>query len=370
VTEQAARRGAGEGAEEVTEQAARRGAGEGAEEAAEGAARQGEELMQPPPKGNEGIRELETGAPIRGEMVEQTGLPRQQLDGLEDYARQNDLNMTGRATNPYSRPALEAGDAIPKPLDIKIKTGNDLDVLLGANPANRGQVTLFEPRMPDTRGMSPELVEALNRRHVQRMAEWNKYKDAWTESVNLRGERVMSIKGTERTHRLVDGRIEVLHEGQWRGYAGDFDLVDITRADGTPLSPAEFQRHVDALVERGLIEHGGEVRVMTDIMRNSPHPPGSAEWMKQAREAWDLRNSLENAHLDNGEIIVGIHGTHGLHRGPRIDDALPWRGGFETPSGQLMDGSTFVVESGAVRPLDLGGAAPGTSALMRGMDDE
>jgi len=352
-------RGSGAGTKEGLEE----GLEEGAEEAVESGARRVDEgQLDVPPKGNEGIRDLETGARIGDDMVDQTGLPRQQLDEIENYTRENDLNVAGRSTNPHSRAALESGEAIPKPLDIKIKTGNDLDVMLGANPANRGQVTLFRPEMPNTAGMSDDLVEALNRRHAQRMAEWNKYRSGWTEGA----ERTMSVKGTTRTHRLNNGRIEVLQDGQWRGYAGDFDLVDITRADGTPLSAAEFQRHVDAMVERGLIEHGGEVRVMTDVLRNSPHPPGSAEWMEQARDVWDLRNNLENAHLEGSEIIIGINGREGLHRGPRIDEFLPWRGGFEAPGGELIDGTTFRV-AGEAPNLDLTDAA---SSVLREMDDD
>jgi hypothetical protein len=293
-----------------------------------GAGPPAEDLTPVPPKGNERLAAVPTGGRIDDDLIPETGLTRSHLEEVENYARDNDLNVTGRASNPRSG-AVE--DAVNKPIEIKIKTGTDLDVMLGAQPQNRGVVTLFEPKMPDTRGMSPELVEVLHHRHAQRMAEWTKYQETWT-----RGNRVAEFGGVERTHRYIDGRIEVLVDGRWRQVKGDFDLVDITRADGTPLSPAEFQQHVDAMVERGLIEHGGEVRVMTDVMRNNPHPPGSDEWMEQAREVWRLRNDLENAHLEGAEIIVGINGREGLHRGPRLDEFLPWRGGFEQAGGGLI----------------------------------
>ena len=179
----------------------------------------------------------------------------------------------------------------------------------------------------------------------------------------------MSVKGVDRTHRMVDGRIEVLYDGQWRSYAGDFDLVDITKADGTPLTAAEFNRHVEGLMERGLIEHGGEVRVMTDVMRNSPHPPGSAEWMAQAREVWALREGLENAHVD--EIVVGVHATEGLHRAPQLDE-LGWKGGFEAPGGGLLDSSAFAGAGDEVlgSGRSIGDVADAGPAAMRELGDE
>jgi hypothetical protein len=75
--------------------------------------------------------------------------------------------------------------------------------------------------------------------------------------------------------------------------------------------------------------------VMTDLMRNNPHPPGSSEWMEAANDAWALRNDLENAQFA-GEINIGINGTEGLHRAPDPEDFLSWRGGFENPDGTLL----------------------------------
>ncbi len=326
------------------------------DETLEGAARQLDEAGEPmrgvPPKGNEAIRELETGARIPDELAPQTGLTRGHIDELQTYTRNNDLNVTGRATNPYSAEHLANGTAVRKPLDIKIKTGNDLDVLLGANARDRGVVTLFEPKMPKTAGMSDELIDALKSRRKERIKEWNDYKDAWV----ARGERTMSFGGTTRPQRLMNGRLEVMVDGQWKSIAGDFDLVNITRADGTPLSAVEFNRHVDEMVQRGLIEHGGEVRLMTDIMRNNPHPPGTKAWLEEAAEVWRLRNKLENAYAE-GEFVLGIHATEGLHRAAD-PDLLRWQGGFEGADGRL-------IEFGS--PPDLSGAAPG---ILRGLTDD
>ena len=327
-----------------------------------GARRVTEDLTDIPPKGNEAIRELDTGARITDDLVPETGLTRGHIDELETYARNNDLNVTGRSTNPHSAQHLADGTAVRKPLDIKIKTGNDIDVLLGADARNRGVVTLFEPKMPNTTGMSDDLVEALHRRHTSRLKEWNKYKDSWV----ARGERTMSFGGTARPQRYMNGRIEVMVDGQWKSVAGDFDLVNLTRADGTRLSAAEFNMHVKEMVQEGLVEHGGELRVMTDMMRNSPHVPGSDAWMKQAAEVWELRNSLENAYGEAGEIVIGINGREGLHRAAD-PDLLRWAGGFEGADGRMIDFGSSPGLGGALP--DLSGAAPAAPGILRGVGD-
>jgi len=294
-----------------------------------GARRVTEDLTDVPPTGNEALRDLEPGSRIPDELVDETGLTRDHLERIQNYTEKNGINASGRSSNPLSGGPLADGSAVRKPVEMKIKTGGPLDVLLGGKPQNQGVVTLFEPKMPNTTGMSDDLIKALEERHAKRMTEWIEHGDEWSK-----GHRVLEFGGVERTHRFYDGRVEVLFDGKWRSVGGDFDLVNLTKADGSALSPAEFNRHVKAMMEEGLIEHGGEMRVITDIMRDSPHEPFSAGWNEALGKALKLRQGLQDGHAT--EIVIGIGADRGLVRLPQIE-VLPAIGAYEAPVKGLLD---------------------------------
>ena len=297
------------GLDEATEAVVRQ-----ADELAESGLRQADELLPVPPKGNEALKRLPPGTRVSDDLLAQTGFTQKHLDDLAAYAKENKLEVGTRAANPYSAKHLADGSAIRKPLDIKAKTVGDVDVMLGADPAHRGTVGLFNPKYPsyeELQKMSPDLRQAVESRYQSRLKEFAETRATYE-----------AMDGV----RISNGQIQKLGaDGKWRNYAGDMDLVYLRDAAGNPLPPGEYDRVVAEMRSKGLIEHGGEVRVMEDVMREAgkKFEPGSAEWTAELRKAIRLREALEAAHAD--EIVVAMMPNGKLVRGEAVEELLSGR---------------------------------------------
>ncbi|WP_455711470.1 WXG100-like domain-containing protein, partial [Streptomyces griseus] len=75
------------------------------------------------------------------------GIPEKNFSKFRDVARDRNVVVDVRPTNPSAPKWLDAG-AMPKPQDIKAKTVNEVDVLLGADAGNVGLVGYFKPVLP------------------------------------------------------------------------------------------------------------------------------------------------------------------------------------------------------------------------------
>jgi hypothetical protein len=297
-----------------------------ADELGEAGMRQADELLPVPPKGNEALAALPPGTRISDDLLAQTGYTQQHLDKLAKYASDNGYEVGARAANPYGAKHLADGSAIPKPLGVKAKTVSDIDVMLGANPAHRGTVGIFPPKLPpyeELQKMSPDLRKALEARYQSRLKEFysapkdlKKFQAELIES----GDKITKV-------RLYNGQVQARGaDGRWRNYAPDMDVVYIRDAAGNPLPSQKLDRVIDEMKELGLVQHGGEVRVIEDVMRKaekSGMKPGSAEWSAELRDAIRLRESLEAAHAD--EVVVAMTSNGTLVRGDVVDEVLSGR---------------------------------------------
>ncbi len=146
-------------ADEVAESGMRQ-----ADELAESGLRQADDLIPVPPRGNEALGALKPGTTISDDLLAQAGYTQKHLDELAEYAEKNGYEIGARSANPYGAQHLADGSAIPKPLALSAKTVSDVDVILGANPAHRGTVSIFPPKLPsadELQKMSPDLQKAL-----------------------------------------------------------------------------------------------------------------------------------------------------------------------------------------------------------------
>lgn len=255
-------------------------------------------LQGMPPPRNVVLRHLGPGERIPPHFLHQTGFTQRHLDNMADFTRRRNVVMGARTTNPYSLRHLQEGLAIPKPLDIKSKSIGDLDVLLGAKSQHRGTVGLFEPRMPDTSGMTDELADAVRSRYSQRMDEW----------------RTIRPQIEADPNRFIrDGRVFDAKTG--KPFAGDMDMVYMRDATtGEIIRGQRYQDLVAEATDRGLIEHGAELNLVDDLTRGKP--VGSPEWRAAWDKAHELRGTLEGATVHGNEFVVemGIDGT--LRMGP------------------------------------------------------
>lgn len=199
---------------------------------------------------------------------------------FQDFADNHDLVIDVRPTNPASVPWLKRG-AIPKPQSIKAKTINDRDVLLGADPQHKGLVGFFEPRMPPQGTMTDAEYAALRKRYDQRAEELDRYGDKMAE--------VAREPIGPRRFEVSDGIVYGYdRDGVRRPVAGDHDMFDVRRPDGTRLSAGEYDALVDRMQRRQMgVEHGAV-----------------QYWAPQSDDERRIRESLLDAHKPGGEPLV------------------------------------------------------------------
>lgn len=200
-----------------------------------------------------GLADPATGGtgPLNPERIEREfGILERNQRVFQAFADRRDLVIDVRPTNPSSVPWLNEG-ALPKPQALKAKTIDDRDVLLGADPGSQGLVGYFRPgELPSQGGFSDAEYAALKERRGERLAEFDTYADTMAE-LGRRDAR--------------DGRFEVengvVHgydrDGVRRPVAGDHDMFDIRRTDGSRLPTAEYNRLVETMIARDMgVQHG------------------------------------------------------------------------------------------------------------------
>ncbi|WP_250291808.1 hypothetical protein, partial [Streptomyces atroolivaceus] len=160
-------------------------------------------------------------------------MPEKAFKGFRDLARDRNVVIDVRPTNPLAPKWLEAG-ALPKPQEIKAKTLNEVDVLLGADPESVGLVGYFKPVMPEP-GAVPE---------GEREGVLSRFNERSTEFRALAAK--MAALEAENRFVVRDGVVFGLGEdGGRRPITGDHDVFDVSTPDGTRVAhPAH-----DALIE-------------------------------------------------------------------------------------------------------------------------
>ena len=162
------------------------------------------------------------GTTMRTEMSGSTLRARKAMQQIAD---EHGVIIHVRPTNPASRRWLDSGRAVAKPMDIKAKTLNQWDELIGGPKNSEGLVGYFKPKKPPKdmmKNLSPKSKGEIWRQYNRRMAEFD---DLAPKMAKLKA------KGID----VVDGKIIDTRTGKY--FTGDNDLFDITSFDGKPLSP-------------------------------------------------------------------------------------------------------------------------------------
>ncbi|CAM5740832.1 hypothetical protein SMICM304S_03518 [Streptomyces microflavus] len=161
------------------------------------------------------------------------GIPEKNFNKFRDVARDRNVVVDVRPTNPSAPKWLDAG-AMPKPQDIKAKTVSDVDVLLGADAGNVGLVGYFKPVLPDQGSVPVDAWDRVLSRFNQRSTEFHE----------LAGK--MAQYEADGKFTVHDGIVFGFDgEGGRRPITGDHDLFDVSAPDGSRVSLPEH----DALIE-------------------------------------------------------------------------------------------------------------------------
>ncbi|MFJ6806659.1 hypothetical protein ACIQRK_11560 [Streptomyces anulatus] len=176
------------------------------------------------------------------------GIPEKNFDKFRNVARDRNVVVDVRPTNPSAPKWLDTG-AMPKPQDIKAKTVNEVDVLLGADAETVGLVGYFEPVLPDQGSVSVDAWDRVVSRFNQRSTEFHE----------LAGKMAQyEADGKFTVHEGIvfgfDG------EGERRPITGDHDLFDVSSPDGARISPLDHDALIDEMRAKDMaVAHGAHM---------------------------------------------------------------------------------------------------------------
>ncbi|MEO3973700.1 hypothetical protein [Streptomyces sp. CAU 1734] len=209
------------------------------------------------------------GAPHRLRVVQVSpaytervlGIPVENQRKFQGTADRRGVVIEVRPTNPESVAHLKRG-ALPKPEEIKAKTINEVDVLLGAHPANIGLVGLFDPAPPTAgaveavdRTARPGARERLAARFALRYEEYRELGPAM-ERLTARGPDGSPPEVAVRAG-VVWGRDRA---GEWHPFTGDHDLFDLMNPDGSRLDPGPYTEVVQQMTDGDMgVRHGAHM---------------------------------------------------------------------------------------------------------------
>jgi hypothetical protein len=225
------------------------------------------------------------GAALERQVIEEEyGILLDNQDRFQSFADRRGIIIDVRPTNPASVPHLKQG-AIYKPVDIKAKTLNEADLLLGVESWKLGLVGFFlkRPPEPKRRGLSPEDRARAKDRHRMRSEERQLY---------IQKMMKLARKPLGPGRFVVDGYVVYGYDADKVRHpiAGDHDLFDIQRADGTELT----QEAYDDLI---LQMHRARFGVQHGAVRR-----------------WDTLESAEDAKMKEKLLSQHERGGEGLVR--------------------------------------------------------
>ncbi|MGW5924855.1 WXG100-like domain-containing protein [Streptomyces anulatus] len=176
------------------------------------------------------------------------GIPEKNFDKFRDVARDRNVVVDVRPTNPSAPKWLDAG-AMPKPQDIKAKTVNEVDVLLGADADNVGLVGYFQPVLPDQGSVPVEAWDRVVSRFNQRSTEFHE----------LAGKMARyEADGKFTVHEGIIFGFD--DEGGRRPITGDHDLFDVSSPDGSRISHPEHDALIDEMRAKDMaVVHGAHM---------------------------------------------------------------------------------------------------------------
>ncbi|WP_329550691.1 WXG100-like domain-containing protein [Streptomyces sp. NBC_00696] len=178
----------------------------------------------------------------------QYGMPEKNFDRFRDLARTRNLVIDVRPTNTAAPEWLDQGK-LPKPKDIKAKSVNDLDVLLGAKAEHRGLIGYFEPVRPERGNLDDRTWEGLERRFAQRAEEFETLAPVMA---GLVAEGRFKVE-----NGLVYGRDG---QGDWTEITGDHDVFDIHTPGGTRLAGEPYGEVVNTMMTTDMaVMHGAHM---------------------------------------------------------------------------------------------------------------
>jgi hypothetical protein len=196
-----------------------------------------------------------TGYTPTGRPVNLGGITDKSKIAIQNVADDMGVQIHTRPVTGAAKDLLESGRALPKPLEIKAKTLNKLDELIGGPRGQEGVSAIFKPTKPPEsvlRNMPSDVRKELEKRIADRAKEYTKYIDEIKANPNF---------------KIVDNVI--LDRKTGLPFTGDVDIYDITSFDGKPLTEKVKQMVWQKLesIQPANVKHGN----LTSWNPSDPH---------------------------------------------------------------------------------------------------
>ncbi|MEA2024187.1 MAG: hypothetical protein U9N79_07865 [Actinomycetota bacterium] len=324
----AAKRAAREAGEEIPDAVARRAAE--AEELAGHVVRKQDDYLR---------TFAREGDVIPANHLHETGYAARDVKAAGKICADEGVEIYARTTNMDSMRHIRDGTALPKPLDIKAKTINELDTYLGAKPSDKGLVGYFKPVEPDLSKIPAHLHDDVSKRLIERADEFAKLSDD-VKFQKLLDDDVLRMEGD----RIID-------TATGKPFAGDIDAVMLKdKATGKYLTGGDrYERVINRWRTDVGGQHGVEMNAVADI--TAPYRPGTPAHDEALAKATDLVEDLQAGHTSGKEVVVRFDADGALRRGPRDINLTP------TADQILVEGTG---EAGRAAPTDIGGSVGST----------
>ncbi len=349
------------------------------------------------------VKELPSGALVDRNLANGTGYSGYQIDDMAELAKNEGIIIGARSTNVDSMRHIRDGKAVPKPVHIKSKTINDIDVILGAKPEDVGLVGFFAPQK------SLEQIESeLKAAHNNNVPDdlWKKVKKRHKERIEKFAENSASVEKLKKQGliEVADGKVLAKVKNadgsiELKPFAGDIDAVYFKDAKTGELIPPgarydDLKRKwmgVDKAEPKSFLEkfkrawnggtdgsdywsrsgapgqHGAEANYVGDVLEDAE--PGTPEYRQRYKDARDFHGGLAEGHWKKGEVILEMHPDGHLRRGPRFTKDLPLPDLYKRPPPRF---ASFADEAAdAAKLADASRVAKvrkGLGAVMKGLE--
>lgn len=219
----------------------------------------------------EDLKDIPTGVPLSRAVAARAGYDNKTLDWMQKTAKEHGVAFFAR---PRPAAAAKFADAgwNPKPMAIKFKSVNDIDVKwLGYDDygGKEGLVVLRKPKAPwkeiqraieagEVKWGSKE-IDAIVERYQRRKAEWQSVRKT-LDDLNAKngGEGFEILRDGEKIKTKAylddDGLLRFTHDNN--PVYSDVDLMQIAKPDGTPISKELHEQIVKAAGPGFDMQHG------------------------------------------------------------------------------------------------------------------
>ncbi|QDU60485.1 putative deoxyribonuclease RhsB [Planctomycetes bacterium Pan216] len=264
---------------------------------------------------NNELTQMNVNAPWRVRVRDLVGMTDEAFAAMRKIAKKHKVKIRMRPSNPECLKWIKAGHP-KKPVFLKNKSINDLDVLMGPppNPGSQGLVGHFKPPGKNAarenaerqlgRSLTPEEAAKLESRRAQRLKEFNRNNN---ELVHAKGDKVTvdPDRGVLLDNRdMVNGNP---NPNKGKEFTGDHDMFDIHKQDKngnwkqvTPDSDPDLHKKV------------------VDDFQGDPHVQGqhgdhrSWDYDPSDSQASDIDNAILNSHKQGGEPLVDFNPDGGV----------------------------------------------------------